>query len=381
MSGLQKKSINKYISNRVKYWAYSINNPKILATIIDLEYDNKIIPQESNDEFTQLEYKVVDEAALKSHEEANKEKIAEFQQAIIDDVIVTGGCIASLLMGEEVNDVDIYFQTKDIAVKVAKYYLFASIERGDLSESQYIKRIGVDETSIGVNIMIRSQGVTGIDINTDNYRYFEMSPAHQAEEFFEQYHKAVRNKIDKLPKHTVQFLSSNAVTLTNGIQLILRFVGDVDFIHQNFDFVHATNYWTKEEGVVYRQEALESILEKRLKYIGSYYPVSTIFRLRKFISRGWKISAGEIVKIAFDTSKLDLSNINVLRDQTMGMDSAYFSQVIRLLESKNELESPEVLDRTYLFQAISAVFDRDEDVNDEGEIFVGDDENTLNLEG
>lgn len=47
----------------------------------------------------------------------------ELQQSIKRDTIVTGGSIVSLLMGEKVNDYDIYFKTQETALAVAQYYV------------------------------------------------------------------------------------------------------------------------------------------------------------------------------------------------------------------------------------------------------------------
>jgi hypothetical protein len=54
------------------------------------------------------------------------------------------------------------------------------------------------------------------------------------------------------------------------LQIVLRFSGNVTQIHKTFDFVHATNYFTFEEGLVTNVAALESILTKSLRYQGSY---------------------------------------------------------------------------------------------------------------
>ncbi len=45
------------------------------------------------------------------------------------DVIVTGGSIASMLQGEEVNDFDIYFRSYETTAKVAQYYTRKFVER------------------------------------------------------------------------------------------------------------------------------------------------------------------------------------------------------------------------------------------------------------
>jgi hypothetical protein len=82
-----------------------------------------------------------------------------------------------------------------------------------------------------------------------------------------------------------------------------------------------------------------------------------MFRLKKFIKRGWTITAGEMLKIAWDINKLDLNDRLVLQDQLTGVDAAYFRQIIDLL---NKDDKP--IERTYLFELINRIFDEDNDV-------------------
>ena len=105
--------------------------------------------------------------------------------------------------------------------------------------------------------------------------------------------------------------------------------------------------------MLFRSAAMESTLSKELKYIGSLYPICSMFRLKKFIKRGWTITAGEMLKIAWDINKLDLSKIDILQDQLVGVDAAYFNQIINILKS----ESNQSIDRTYIFELVNRVFD------------------------
>jgi hypothetical protein len=156
-------------------------------------------------------------------------------------------------------------------------------------------------------------------------------------------------------------MTTNAITLTDQIQIVLRFVGPANEIHKNYDFVHTTNYFTESEGAILNQPALESILARELKYVGSLYPICSVFRIKKFIQRGWTITAGEMLKIAWDISKLNLNDREVLQDQLTGVDAAYFNQLISMLKEGEEI------DRTYLFELVNRVFDQDWEVesNDE----------------
>lgn len=159
------------------------------------------------------------------------------------------------------------------------------------------------------------------------------------------------------PPYRVLFVTSNAITLSDKMQLILRFQGEPEEIHKNYDFVHCTNYWTSwDKKLTLRPEALEAILTKELRYIGSKYPICSLIRVRKFIARGWTINAGQFVKMAYQVSKLDLDDANVLEDQLVGVDSAYFSQVIEQLKKKTDESGGAKLDGTYLMTLIDKIF-------------------------
>jgi hypothetical protein len=158
----------------------------------------------------------------------------------------------------------------------------------------------------------------------------------------------------KRTKFRVLFVTSNAITLSDQMQLVLRFQGEVDEIHKNYDFVHCTSSWTSwDKRLTLCPEALEAILTKELKYIGSKYPICSLIRTRKFITRGWTINAGQYVKMAYQVSKLDLDSASVLEDQLVGVDSAYFNQLINELREK---ASGDRVDATYLMTLIDKIF-------------------------
>lgn len=47
--------------------------------------------------------------------------------------------------------------------------------------------------------------------------------------------------------YTPMFFSPNAISLSDKIQIVLRFHGDNVAIHKTFDFIHATNYFTFQD--------------------------------------------------------------------------------------------------------------------------------------
>lgn len=88
-------------------------------------------------------------------DEALRERVAK-------NIIITGGCIPSMLLKEAVNDYDIYFRTKDVAADVARYYINAF--KTDFGEG-----IGwtLDIQDDRVKIIIQSAGVIGPVADTE----------------------------------------------------------------------------------------------------------------------------------------------------------------------------------------------------------------------
>lgn len=286
----------------------------------------------------------------------------DLREQLKKSVIVTGGAIVSMLQGEEVNDYDVYLRDHDTVAKVARYYV-SKFEKRRKNKDIELKVI---DDGTRVQIKAQSAGIATAD-GEATYKYFESQPDHEAGEYIssvmdnpleiEDTYQDTKDKVKQNPKKSdgfkPVFLTSNAITLTDKIQIVLRFYGEPDEIHENYDFVHCTSYWTNwDNKLVLRAEALESILAKELKYVGSKYPICSIVRLRKFITRGWRINAGQILKMAFQISKLDLEDIATLEDQLTGVDTAYFVQMIERLKQKD----PEKVDSAYLVELINELF-------------------------
>ena len=279
--------------------------------------------------------------------------------------MITGGAIASMLLNEDVNDFDIYFRDHATTLAVADYYVkrFHTKNKAGIPCAIY-----VDDTEGRVKVVIKSAGVASEDGAKTEYQYFESRPADDAQgyvgevmgdagEIQEAYEKteemALAVEDDGKPAFRPVFMSTNAITLSGKIQIVLRFYGEPDTIHENYDFVHCTNYWTsRDNNLVLRQPALEALLARELRYVGSKYPVCSVIRLRKFIKRGWSINAGQILKMMMQISALDLTDPAVLEDQLTGVDSAYFIQLMTKIREKD----PEKVNTAYLVEIIDRMF-------------------------
>lgn len=289
-----------------------------------------------------------------------------------NNTIVTGGAITSMLLNEEVKDFDLYFRDKNTTFAVAKYYVqkfndakktcVATVVDGanlpalnDMPESGLEDQDLKDLNSDRIKIFIKSRGVAAED-GKERLLDQPFDDVVTAMQETEQVDESVADP-DGKGKYRPVFLSSNAITLANNVQLVVRFYGEPDVIHQTYDFVHCTNYYDYgKNDLVLKPEALECILNKELKYQGSRYPLCSIIRTRKFIKRGWNINAGQYLKMAFQISQLDLTDIKVLEDQLVGVDSAYFSMLIDSLKAKQGEDPGFKIEESYISTIIDRIF-------------------------
>lgn len=265
------------------------------------------------------------------------------------DAIVTGGCIASMLLGEKVNDYDVYFRTKETVVALAKYYAarFAKLH-GESEEFAKVQEIEDVRGEPRVRIFIQSRGSAGAAEDAGTYDSEVLDDPALAESLTETEEAAV----ERAPYDPV-FLSSNAVMLAGKVQLILRFFGTPEEIHKNYDFTHCTNHWESADGnLVLRAEALQCLMSRTLVYQGSRYPVCSLMRVRKFVNRGWRINAGQMLKIILQANELDLGDVSVLEDQLTGVDVAYFSMVLEAMKERDQKR----VDASYLVEVLDRMF-------------------------
>ena len=258
------------------------------------------------------------------------------------NIIVTGGCITSMLLDEKVNDYDVYFKTLEATQAAAEYY----IEQFSMDDTHRI-RFGSDDRLIStevrvedgrVSIYVVSAGIAGDTVQED-YEFFELIDDNdERESRVEGYVKAaveIRRDGEDLTPYRPVFLTSNAITLSDGIQLVTRFYGTPAEIHRNFDFTHCKNYWCSwlkpASRLTLLKDAVICIINRRLHYTNSKYPLASLFRTRKFLKRGWTCSLGEYLKIVFALQSLDLTDVQVLQDQLIGMDAAYFAEIIHAI--------------------------------------------------
>lgn len=278
----------------------------------------------------------------------------KLRKRVKDNLLVSGGSITSMLLHEKVNDFDIHIQDMSVLVDLAGYYLPDQVLDGRKRQQilinhykdkfncstkhaeEYIAN-GMEEDLSQTSIFLKNLKPNQVKLNVHASGY------------------KVDHK-EEIPENSykLKFASPNALSLSDDIQIVTRFSGSPEEIHKTFDFMHATNYFTFKDGLVTNIIALESILSKDLKYQGSLYPLTSIIRIKKFLKRGWTINAGEMLKIMFQISELNLSDVQVLEDQLIGVDIAYFDKLIDIIR---EMPS-EKIKSGYLNVIIDRVFNQ-----------------------
>lgn len=189
----------------------------------------------------------------------------------LKNCIVCGGAIASLVLDEELKDIDIYFRTSN----ALSWYL----------EKTHKLSLHDNFNERGYEMICRTSTA---DTYTDGY-------------------------------------NENAAR----IQIIKMMAGEPDRIVQNFDFLHTMVYYDPQNNVLSLPPGpMTCILEKRLEYTQSVFPLSSLFRTRKYIRRGWCMPVTEYIKIALDINKFDLLNPDVFISQLQGVDESYTSHLI-----------------------------------------------------
>lgn len=281
----------------------------------------------------------------------------ELRKLVAENVIVTGGSITSMLLGEDIKDFDVYFKTKEATIKVAEYYCAKFIEENKCEYfTPYVK---VDEATGRVTIRIDGAGVAESNdaAGSEEEAYENDLLEGGADTIASHQKRQTPEEEEKDAKYRPVFLSDNAITLTNKVQLVIRFYGSPSEIHKNYDYAHATNVYDYDTNTLtLNQKATECTLSKTLLYTGSLYPICSLFRMRKFLDRGWRISAGEMVKMAFQISELDLSNLNVLKEQLTGVDMLYMRALISALNEFHEGNPDIAIDASVVVEIVDKIF-------------------------
>ena len=112
-----------------------------------------------------------------------------------------------------------------------------------------------------------------------------------------------------------------------------------------FDFTVCMGaFYFSDEMFCLSDRFLLDLSRKELKFnVNAKYPLSSLFRVRKYLSKGYTISGTDIIKIGLSINNLDMKTYSDLKDQLLGIDTAF------LQELTDKLMSPEYAEKRYDF--------------------------------
>jgi hypothetical protein len=153
------------------------------------------------------------------------------------DFFVSGGCTASMLQGETPKDFDVYFRTKKRCEDVIKLYQMDS----------YKNEVAVYD---------------------EKYR-----------------------DVDNHPKGLL--ITENAMTLKNGIQVIIKHYGEPADVRTTFDFKHCLPYYDSKNDKMYISREQYDCCENKI-LVANEGRMPSAGRIDKFMKRGYKYGDNKI---------------------------------------------------------------------------------------
>ena len=124
--------------------------------------------------------------------------------------------------------------------------------------------------------------------------------------------------------------TDTAITYTRAKQMfqlikIPEMVGHPRSAISEFDYTVCMGaYDIEADEFMLGADFLQHIAQRRLVFnIKARYPLSSLFRIRKFMHKGYTVSGAEIIKLGLCIHKLDLSDYKLLREQLMGIDTLF----------------------------------------------------------
>jgi len=200
----------------------------------------------------------------------------------IGGVFLCGGALTSIFTNTKVNDFDLYFKSQ------VSFDLLDSFFR-----SKY-------------NCVYK----------TDNANTYEFS---------------LRSKADKIK---VQLIKKSKV-FNKSIEAVLG-VFDFSVCQAGFDFEKSV--FVTHDNFIYDLSKRELVFNK-----DSTAPLNTLIRIKKYLARGFSMSPKEMVRLALVINSLDLTKIEVVKENVAGLGSGELEVVTKKLTSSNEINVEELL--------------------------------------
>lgn len=193
-------------------------------------------------------------------------------------------------------------------------------------------------TKAGIGDMLRATG--GIIAGGALTAVFSGGRINDLDVFFqdaEQFNKA-RCIVQELPSD-LKFQTDVALSyLCTGVpvQLIKKVFGNRHEVLRSFDFTVCMGAYEYNNNVIDLHERfLYDLANRNLVFnINAQYPIASMWRVRKYLARGFKIPAVELIKLALSIHRLTINSYADLREQLEGIDTLLLKSVTDALSAR-----------------------------------------------
>lgn len=241
---------------------------------------------------------------------------------VLGDVYLAGGAIVSAIDGKPPKDLDLFFITPDIAASV--FAKIREVIKKQLPQVEMTFTIEADTTEPEL-----FRGTTEADLG------------------------AINTKLKTLgADYPIKYVSKNAVTFKNGIQFITRFIGEPKKVFTTFDYEHCKVYYklsaVDSGNLVFEGQSAEAIATRNLLYSGdSRFVCSALYRLSKFVKRGWKVTPQVFLRLLESATKINWTSIESVEEELNGfyaLTPADIDYIVKELKQKENFSIKEVTD-------------------------------------
>lgn len=259
----------------------------------------------------------------------------QFNEHILCNSFIAGGAIISATKNEKIKDYDL-FMTKGSSVRSLFSILASRIVEG--GRLQLLTKPDETNDKLERGFLTIKEG---------------FHTTYTLEELIDNFNEACKKLKPKSGKVLPAYLSKNALTMSNGVQLIFRFIGEPKEVFTTFDYEHCKVYWRPNPlglllgSVTYEGRSQESIAKNELIYTGNTrFVLSAVSRLNKFINRGWGVSPSSLLSLAVSSSKVDWSNREALEEELLGIygiENNTLKTILGLCSKENKVDLDKIV--------------------------------------
>lgn len=248
--------------------------------------------------------------------------------SLLGEGFIAGGAITSAIAGLPPKDLDFFFENKAVA-KTFIDKLLTKINALDQQAKLQLEEIKEDDKQKGL-----FRGCLKGNLSAAN--------------------KVLAANKGATP---IQFVSCNAITFSNGLQFIFRFIGKPEIVFTTFDFEHCKVYYklsAVDTGyLVFEGQSAQAIATKTLVYTGnSRFVCSAIHRLTKFAKRGWVVSPQAILELIASSYNINWSSVEAVKEELSGFYAIKPDQVDYILNELKQKENFSIKEVTELLEGL-----------------------------